>query len=67
MNKALKIAPFKASRFVFILIGLIGIQISVFGQDTSRSILDINNSKIVKKVNALLDSNQKKINKFIFN
>ena len=35
--------------------------------DTSKSILDINNSKLIKKANAILDSNQKKINDFIFN
>jgi len=35
--------------------------------DTSKSILDINNSKLVKKANAILDSNQKKVNDFILN
>ena len=35
-------------------------------QDTSKSLLDINNSKLVKKINSLLDSNQKRINKAIF-
>jgi len=35
-------------------------------QDTTKSILDINNSKILKKVNSLLDTNQKKINNFLF-
>ena len=35
--------------------------------DTSKSILDINNSKLIKKANAILDSNQKKVNDFIFN
>ena len=38
----------------------------VFGQDTTKSILDINNTKFIKKVNSILDSNQKKINNFIF-
>jgi hypothetical protein len=33
--------------------------------DTSRSILDINNSKLIKKANSILDSNQKKVNNFI--
>ena len=35
--------------------------------DTSKSILDINNSKLIKKANAILDSNQKKVNDFILN
>ena len=37
----------------------------IYAQDTTKSILDINNSKIVKKANQFLDSNQKKINNFI--
>lgn len=37
----------------------------LYAQDTSRSILDINNSKIIKKANQFLDSNQKKINNFL--
>lgn len=36
-----------------------------YAQDTTKSILDINNSKIVKKANQILDSGQKKINNFI--
>ena len=39
----------------------------VFAQDSTKSILDINNSKLIKKVNSVLDSNQKKINNFLFN
>ncbi|NBT08556.1 MAG: tetratricopeptide repeat protein [Chitinophagia bacterium] len=35
--------------------------------DTSKSILDINNSKLIKKANSILDSNQKKVNDFILN
>jgi tetratricopeptide (TPR) repeat protein len=35
--------------------------------DTSKSILDINNSKLIKKANSILDSTQKKANDFIFN
>jgi len=38
----------------------------LLAQDTTKSILNINNSKIIKKVNSLLDSNQKKINNFLF-
>lgn len=34
-------------------------------QDTSKALLDINNTKLIKKVNSFLDSNQKKINKII--
>lgn len=36
-----------------------------YAQDTTKSILDINNSKIVKKANQILDTTQKKINNFI--
>ena len=36
-----------------------------YAQDTTKSILDINNSKIVKKANQFLDTTQKKINNFI--
>lgn len=35
-----------------------------YAQDTTKSILDINNSKLVKKANQFLDTNQKKINSF---
>ena len=34
--------------------------------DTSKPLLDINNTRVVKKINALLDSNQKKINALLF-
>ena len=67
MNKATKIIPFKAFSFFCILIIIIGINATAMAQDTSKSILDINNTKIVKKLNSILDSNQKKVNKFIFN
>jgi len=33
--------------------------------DTTKSLLDINNSKLIKKANSILDSNQKKVNNFI--
>ena len=36
-----------------------------YAQDTTKSILDINNSKIVKKANQILDSGQKKVTNFI--
>jgi len=42
------------------------IGISTYAQDTTKPILDINNSKIVKKANQFLDTTQKKINNFIF-
>ena len=35
--------------------------------DTSSSLLDINNSKLIKKANSILDSTQKKANDFILN
>jgi hypothetical protein len=37
----------------------------VYAQDTTKSILDINNSKIIKKTNQILDTTQNKINNFI--
>jgi len=37
----------------------------LYAQDTTKSILDINNTKIVKKANQLLDTTQKKISNFI--
>ena len=46
----------------FVFLGNTG----VFAQDSAKSILNINNSKIIKKVNSVLDSNQKKINNFLF-
>ena len=36
-------------------------------QDSTRKLLDINNSKLIKSVNKFLDSNQKKINSTILN
>ncbi|MGI9138824.1 MAG: tetratricopeptide repeat protein, partial [Sediminibacterium sp.] len=35
-------------------------------QDSTKSIFDINNTKLIKKINNSLDSNQKKINNFLF-
>ncbi len=49
--------------FAMAILFLIGSPI--YAQDTTKSILDINNSKIVKKANQLLDTTQKKINNFI--
>ena len=37
----------------------------IYAQDTTKSILDVNNSKLVKKANQFLDSNQNKINNFL--
>lgn len=51
--------------FCFITIGfLTQWSTPIYAQDTTKSILDINNSKLVKKANQFLDSNQKKINSF---
>ncbi len=38
-----------------------------YAQDTTKSLLDINNSKLIKKANQFLDTNQKKINNFLNN
>ena len=65
MDKKVKFIPKNSSRLLCILLGCIALSYAANAQDTTKSILDINNSKIVKKVNALLDSNQKKINKFM--
>lgn len=37
----------------------------IYAQDTTRPLLDLNNTKLVKKINSFLDSNQKKINRLI--
>ena len=51
--------------FCLMAIGLISIWSGQsYAQDTPRSILDINNSRLIKKANQFLDSNQKKINSF---
>ena len=63
----------KASNYVLLkrlvcllAIGLFSLWSSqTYAQDSTKSILDINNSKLVKKANEFLDSNQKKINNFI--
>lgn len=66
MNKAFKILPSKANGLLCVLLAFIGSISFASAQDTTKPILDINNTKIVKKLNSILDSNQKKINKFIF-
>jgi hypothetical protein len=38
-----------------------------YAQDTTKSLLDINNSKLIKKANQFIDTNQKKINNFLNN
>ena len=66
MQQDFKYPQFKC---VICLIALVVLSIWVsplYAQDTSRSILDINNSKLVKKTNQFLDTTQKKINNFIF-
>ena len=54
-------------RFIcLIAIALLSLWMSPsYAQDTTKSVLDINNSKLVKKTNQFLDTNQKKINNFI--
>lgn len=59
--------PLKYWPYRLLLLGCIFVlNKGVIAQDSSKSILDINNSKLIKKVNSVLDSNQKKINNFIF-
>ena len=59
--------PLKYWPYRLLLLGCIFvINNGVFAQDSTKSILDINNSKLLKKVNSVLDSNQKKINNFLF-
>ncbi len=59
--------PLKYWPYRLLLMGCIFVlNKGVIAQDSSKSILDINNSKLIKKVNSVLDSNQKKINNFIF-
>lgn len=58
---------FKYSLYQLLLLGCIFVlNNGIFAQDSTKSILDINNSKLIKKVNSVLDSNQKKINNFLF-
>jgi hypothetical protein len=68
--------PFKIKGFtlllgsLFCLLNSISLKSQTNGKqllDTSKPLLDINNTKIVKKINAVLDSNQKKINTLLFN
>ena len=59
--------PLKYRLYQLLLMGCIFVlNNGVFAQDSTKSILDINNSKLIKKVNSVLDSNQKKINNFLF-
>ena len=57
----------KIKRFIclFAMAILFLIGSPTYAQDTTKSILDINNSKIIKKANQFLDTTQKKINNFI--
>ena len=56
---------FKPFICLFAIAILFHIDSPIFAQDTTKSILDINNTKLIKKANQILDSNQKKINNFI--
>ena len=59
--------PLKYRLYPLLLLGCIFVlNTDVLAQDSSKSILDINNTKLIKKVNSVLDSNQKKINNFLF-
>jgi hypothetical protein len=59
--------PLKCPLYKLLLLGcIILLNNGVFAQDSTKSILDINNSKLIKKVNSVIDSNQKKINNFLF-
>ncbi len=59
--------PLKYWLYQLLLLGCIFVlNNGIFAQDSTKSILDINNSKLIKKVNSVLDSNQKKINNFLF-
>jgi hypothetical protein len=50
-----------------IAMGILSIWVTpIYAQDSTKSILDINNSKLVKKTNQFLDTTQKKINNLIF-
>jgi len=55
---------FKRFICLFAMAILLLIGSPIYAQDTTKSILEINNSKIVKKANQLLDTTQKKINNF---
>ena len=64
MQKA-SIFTLHKSLLCLLAIGLFSLWSSpTYAQDTTKSILDINNSKLIKKANEFLDSNQKKINNF---
>jgi hypothetical protein len=61
-----KLIKYPLSRFSAIcLLALISVETSA--QDTSSKFLDLNQSKIVKKINAVLDSTQQKIKNEIYN
>jgi len=65
-----KKAPYKFSTNWFWAICILSqfcVQANAQKTDTSRSLLDINNTKLIKKANSILDSTQKKANDFIFN
>lgn len=55
------------TRFIYLaLMVILSLWLSPsYAQDTTKSILDINNSKLIKKANQFLDTNQKKINNFL--
>jgi len=59
--------PLKSLVYPILLLSSIClIPTGLLAQDTTKSILNINDSKIIKKINGVLDSNQKKINNLLF-
>ncbi|MCX6332187.1 MAG: hypothetical protein NTZ82_06075 [Bacteroidetes bacterium] len=59
--------PIKSRFYRILLLSSICLtQNCLFAQDTTKGLLDFNKNKILKKVNSLLDTNQKKINNFLF-
>jgi hypothetical protein len=64
----LKTNQFKYFCFSFLAICLFATNpLQIYAQDTSSKLIDLNQNKIVKKINSLLDSTQNKIKNEIFN
>ncbi len=63
----LKTKPIKFKSFRFLAICLLAVlTIPSFAQDTSTKMLDLNQNKIIKKINQVLDSTQQKIKNEIY-
>ena len=64
----LKTNQFNYFYFSFLAICLFATNpLQIYAQDTSSKLIDLNQNKIVKKINSLLDSTQNKIKNEIFN